>query len=323
MLAVLLAVSLHTQSWATETGLGLYVSGTGTDNSSCGNIGSASNRATACRSLQYAHDLSGDGGIIRCLDSAAFTSITITKAITIDCTGYNSVIFPLAGFTDKSIVVDIASGNAVVILRGLDLYGFLNTSIGIWFKRGGRLNVENCKITGFANNGTGAGIYFTPSDGSKLNVTDTTISVNGNVSTGAGIIVKPSGFGSAQVALTRVNVAGNTFGIAADGTGSNGGINMTIADSTVAGSTQDGIIATTPSNGAPIRVLVKETRSVNNAIGIRSLGQDVTVRVSGSTIIGNGTGLASGSGGALLSFGNNNVEANGANGAFSGSLPQK
>jgi hypothetical protein len=44
------------------------------------------------------------------------------------------------------------------------------------------------------------------------------------------------------------------------------------------------------------------------------------VRVDGSTIVGNSTGLSFGSGGALLSFGNNNVVANGANGAFSGSV---
>ena len=93
---------------------------------------------------------------------------------------------------------------------------------------------------------------------------------------------------------------------------------MTIADSMVAGNSQDGIIATTPSGGAPIGVYVKNSKSVNNAIGIRSLGPDVTVRVDGSGIIGNGTGLVSGSGGALLTAGNNMVRANGTDGAFSG-----
>jgi hypothetical protein len=64
--------------------------------------------------------------------------------------------------------------------------------------------------------------------------------------------------------------------------------------------------------------MVKNTKSVNNSIGIRSIGPNVTVRVDGSSVIGNGTGLSFSSGGALLTFGNNEVQANGTNGAFSG-----
>jgi hypothetical protein len=122
------------------------------------------------------------------------------------------------------------------------------------------------------------------------------------------------------VALNRVTVAKNVFGIAVDGTGSTGGITMTISDSEVAGNSQDGIIAVTPGSGAPIGVMVTNTKSVNNNIGIRSLGPNVTVRVDNSKITGNVTGLSfGGGGGALLTYGNNNVDANGTNGAFSGS----
>jgi hypothetical protein len=130
--------------------------------------------------------------------------------------------------------------------------------------------------------------------------------------------VNPQSGGTAQVALERVTVNGNAFGIAADGTGSTGGINMTIADSMIANNSQDGIIATTPSGGAPIGVYVKNSKSVNNTFGIRSLGPNVTVRVDGSAIIGNSTGLSFSGGGALLTFGNNAVRTNGTDGAFSG-----
>ena len=75
---------------------------------------------------------------------------------------------------------------------------------------------------------------------------------------------------------------------------------MTIADSMIGGNAQDGIIATTPGGGALIGVYVKNTKSVNNAIGIRSIGPNVTVRVDGSSVIGNGTGLSV-SGGARCS----------------------
>ena len=93
---------------------------------------------------------------------------------------------------------------------------------------------------------------------------------------------------------------------------------MTITDSVAASNKQDGIIAVTTAGGAPIGVMVKNTKSANNAIGIRSIGPNVTVRVDNSAVIGNGTGLSFSGGGALLSFGNNNVAANGTNGAFSG-----
>jgi hypothetical protein len=148
-------------------------------------------------------------------------------------------------------------------------------------------------------------------------VTDTVISNMGS-GTGGGIVINPQSGGSAQVALERVTVNSNAFGIAADGTGGTTGINMTIADSMINGNVQDGIIATAPSGGAPIGVMVKNTKSVNNAFGIRSLGTNVTVRASNSTVTGNGTGLSFGSGGALLTFGNNEVRANGTDGAFSG-----
>jgi hypothetical protein len=145
------------------------------------------------------------------------------------------------------------------------------------------------------------------------------ITNEGNV-TGGGIVVKPRPGGSAQVALKRVTVNGNAFGIVADGTGSTGGINMTIADSMVANNAKDGIIATTPSGGASIGVYVKNTQSVNNAFGIRSLGTNVAVRVDGSSIIGNTTGLSFSAGGALLTAGNNMVRANGSDGSFSGQV---
>jgi hypothetical protein len=82
----------------------------------------------------------------------------------------------------------------------------------------------------------------------------------------------------------------------------------------------DGIIATTPSGGAPIGVMVTNSKSVNNNFGIRSLGPGVTVRVGDSTITGNGTGLAFSGGGSLLTYGTNKVQANGADAAFSGPI---
>jgi hypothetical protein len=266
--------------------------------------GTLCTRAAPCSSVNAAVAATAAGGEINCLDSGppGFFGGNINKSITIDCAGTAA---SFSGFT-------VNGAGIVVRIRNLSI-------IGIDFSDGAALFVENCVIQNFATVNTAAGIKFRPSAaGAKLVVSDTVLSNNGSGSTGGGIVVTPGG--SAQVALNRVTVANNIFGIAADGTDSTGGINMTISDSEVAGNSQDGIIAVTPGDGAPIGVMVKNTRSVNNAIGIRSIGAGVTVRVSNSTVIGNSTGLSFGSAGALLSFGNNDVQANGANGAFSGSV---
>jgi hypothetical protein len=121
--------------------------------------------------------------------------------------------------------------------------------------------------------------------------------------------------------LDRVNVSANTFGVAADGSESTGGINMTVKDSVMASNINDGVIATTSAGGAPIGVMVSNSAVTNNGFGIRSLGLNVTVRVENTKVIGNGTGLSFSGSGLLLTAGNNMVQANGSNGAFSGPVP--
>jgi hypothetical protein len=136
---------------------------------------------------------------------------------------------PSGGF---DIIVQ-AGASDVVTLEGLQL-----NCGGIAFDSGGQLQVVRCVTTN--NNLSGsAGIKFRPNGASKLSVTDTVISNMGS-GTGGGIVINPQSGGSARVNLERVTVNGNAFGVAADGTGSTGGINMTIADSMIGGNANDG-----------------------------------------------------------------------------------
>jgi hypothetical protein len=218
-----------------------------------------------------------------------------------------------------SISIIVNGPGVVVKLRNVSFQGLNGNVIGIDFRNGAALFVEDCVIQNYTIGSAGnGGIRFRPSSAAQLVVTNSKITHNGGGSTGGGIVISPQAGGSAQVALNRVSLDGNVFGVAADGTGSTGGINMTIADSMISGNSQDGIIATTPAGGAPIGVMVTNTKSVNNAFGIRSIGPGVTVRVGDSTITGNGTGLSFSGGGALLTYGTNKVQANGSVGAFSG-----
>jgi hypothetical protein len=272
--------------------------------------GTACTQAAPCGNLGSALDATVTGGEIHCLDSGSLGGVTITKSITIDC----------AGVAMTTNTIEIAAPSGVVTIRNLTVSGVFGDVIGINFLDGAALVVDNCVVENYIGPAF-AGIRFRPSaGGSKLVVINTLVKNNGNGSTGGGIVVNPQSGGSAQIVLDRVNVDKNIFGIVVDGTGSTGGINMTVTDSVSSGNLNDGLIATTPAGGAPIGVYVKNTRLANSGFGIRSIGTNVTVRVDGSSVIGNSTGLSVSGGGALLSAGNNMVQANGSNGSFSGQV---
>ena len=274
---------------------------------SAGGSGFSCTRTAPCNDAGVAVLETSANGTVVCLDSSDFNGATIDKSITIDCSGAPATM----GLT-------IEGSGIVVTVRGVrvDVGHIIN------FIAGASLTMENCLFTN--NPGSGVtGLLFDPvSAGAQLVVTDSLFTNLGS-GTGGAIVIRPQPGGTAQVVLSRVTVSKNAFGIAADGSNSTGGINLTITDSVISSNGQDGIVATTSSGHAPIGVYVKNSKSANNAFGIRSLGPNVTVRVSNSSVIGNATGLAFGSGGALLSFGNNDVQANGTNGAFSGSVPQQ
>jgi parallel beta helix pectate lyase-like protein len=272
--------------------------------------GTACTRAAPCADFNTAYTATSPGGVISVLDSGDFGSLTIQKSITIRAEGVDggTVLVAGGGFWIQVIV----TASDVVSLEGLHFAG-----AGIYLLSGGSLYIRNCVIR---NNiaSTGFGILAKPSALAKVVISDTAVVNNGSSGTGAGIWIIPFTGGSAQVTLNRVSAEGNQFGIAVDGSTSTAGINVTITDSVVASNAQDGIVAVTTGGGAPIGVTVKNSKSTNNNIGIRSIGPNVTVRVDNSAVIGNGTGLSFSGGGALLSTGNNLVQANGTNGAFSG-----
>ena len=288
-----------------------WVSGQGSDGNPC-------TRALPCATLTAAFAATNAGGEIAIIDTGNFTNPTIlniTKSISIVSEGAT------ASLGGSSVGLTINAGPSdLIFLRGLTIDGANTASfVGINFNTGGTLHIENCIIKNVALSAS-SGIHFLPNSASKLTVQDTTVAFIQGGTTGAGILVGPSSGGSAQVVLNRVNVDSGVFGVAVDSSGSTGGINMTVSDSVISGNSQDGIIAVTSGGGAPIGLYVKNTKSVNNNIGIRSIGPNVNVRVDGSSVIGNGTGLSFSGGGALLTFGNNAVRANGSDGAFSGTV---
>ena len=280
------------------------------------NGGDCSNPATPCRYFQTAYPQTTAGGRMVCLDAVDLGSIVIEQSLTMDCE---------RGMMQARITVGPTD---TVTIRGAHLEG--NTLVvGVSVSGGGGTIVLDGVKVGVSHSNYGIfGVFFAPDQAARLIISDSTFTGAGDPSPtanppGGGIVVHPEGSGSARVSLERVNVGGNVFGIAFDGSTSTGGINATIADSITSGNTQDGIVVTTSAGHAPIGVMVTNSKSANNGYGIRSIGPNVTVRVKNSEVVGNNVGLAAQSGGTLLSYGNNGVDANGSNGTFTGTIASK
>ena len=276
-----------------------FLSGTPGNSTTC-------TRSAPCNDMGLAIAATADNGTIACLDSGRYGGAPVTKSLTIDCTG-----------TSSSLDISVNTPGLRVTVRGVRFdFGFK-----IQFQDGASLVVENCLFAG--GQSAVSGISFQPqSANAQLVVTNSVFDNLGlaNIPTGSGILVRPQAGGSAVVSLDNVTVANNVFGIVADGSSSTAGIAMVVANSDVHRNVQDGIVATTPSGGAPIGLTVKNTRSLSNTNGIRATGSGVTVRADNTTVMHNATGLVVTNGAALLSVGNNLVVANGVNGAFSGSV---
>src|SRR5258706_9228053 len=87
------------QAQATRT----WVSGVGDDGNAC-------SRTAPCHTFAVALTKTADGGEINCLDPVGGGPVTITKSVTIDCTGtYGSI---LAG-NGNAIVVNVPIGGLV------------------------------------------------------------------------------------------------------------------------------------------------------------------------------------------------------------------
>src|SRR5258707_4758843 len=120
-----------------------WVSGVGDDANPC-------SRTAPCKTFAGAISKTAAGGEISVLDPGGFGAVTITKAITIDGGG-GQVASVLVSGTNGIVVA--AGANDVVIIRNIRINGISSGLNGIRFISGKDLNVENCFIFGFTQNG--------------------------------------------------------------------------------------------------------------------------------------------------------------------------
>jgi hypothetical protein len=168
-----------------------WVSGVGDDVNPC-------SRTAPCKTFPGAISKTAAGGEINAIDSAGFGAVTITKSMTIDGAG---VLAGILNAGSPGIIVN-AGVNDSVIIRNLDINGFLTGTRGISILQAKSVVIENVKIYGQGGTApSGSGIYITPSQNVNVMIRNVTVTNN----TGHGLYCAATG-GS-----TKLNIIDSRF----------------------------------------------------------------------------------------------------------------
>ena len=271
LLAVcLLALPAHAQASRT------WVSGVGDDANPC-------SRTAPCKTFAGAISKTAASGEIDCLDPGGFGAVTITKSVTIDCSGtFGSVL--VSG--TNGIVISNGATPINVALRGIAIDGLGNGLNGIQVLSPGTVLIENVRVFGFAT----TGIDIEPVSGNlKVAVKDSTVQFNTN----GGILAKPASGATVNASLTRVNMHYNLYGLRAED-----GARVTVFQSAATDNAHNGFVAV--SAATPVDLNVIDSVSANEgAAGVATSGAAVTIRIANTALIDNSTGIDTTQGGAV------------------------
>ncbi len=235
--------------------------------------------------------LNPDGEAI-VLDSGGYGKVTITQGVTIEApAGVTAFIHPSSGDA-----ITVLAPGATVMLRGLVLN--VGTNSGIHAIAVATLNVENCSITGFPEDG------IRMSSAGRLNLKGTDITGCGN-----GVELQ-NGIGVIQASIDHCHLDGNFRGFIAE---SDSGTTTTATYST-ANNNSDGWTCGNSPAGKDVLNLEFCTGSENGQAGLFSNSGNAltTVRYSNCVFANNGQyGVSRLSSGTVESRGNNTITGNG------------
>jgi hypothetical protein len=286
----LFALSAPAHAQATRT----WVSGVGDDLNPC-------SRTAPCKTFAGAISKTFINGEIDCLDPGGYGAVTITKSITIDCTGtFGSILASGTTGVTISIAVNANDPFRTVRLRGLNINGSgasgtIGTRTGV---RGVRIldaavvEIEDTVISDFVTNGIAD---TRTSTGGKLLIR------NSVVRDVTGAAISPAGANPNNVSIENVHAINSGFGLAV-GTGNR----VSIKRSVFSGNTTAGVEA---DPGAQIGM--DNSMVSGNGTGLNNTG---TMSFANSSIYFNTTGIS----GTTTSFGNNRIQFNGAPGTAPG-----
>ena len=297
-----------------------WVSGVGDDVNPC-------SRTAPCKTFAGAISKTAAGGEINCLDPGGFGALTITKSITIDCTGTMGSTLNSGGINGFVINDALtATPNTVdVIIRGISIdgAGTIPGLNGIRFLSGRSLVLKDVLIQ---NQNGGNGIAIQPVGAVEVYADNLVVTDSGN-----GIHVQPGAAGSARIVLSNVRIDNNSGrGLNVDTTGATGAgsISITADRASFSGNGGNGVHILTPAGTIQAAVMLTNSIVANNAgTGLFANGGTALMRVAFTTITGNAVGVNgnAGNGSQIASYGNNRNIGNptvGAanNGSFTGAV---
>lgn len=294
-----------------------WISGVGDDANPC-------SRTAPCKTFAGAISKTAAGGEINCLDPGGFGALTITKSISLICDNTQSGV--LVAATNAFIV---NSTTAVVTISGFDFEGLGQTGVagvnGIYILDAAAVHIRNSRIRGFRN---GYGINFQPQNSdSQLFVDNVTISESGGSATptaSGGINISPAAGRIGNATITNSQIVNNTnVGIRIDTSGIVGSAISATIDHVTLSNNGVGILAKAPNGTGTAKVmLTNSVVALNTGQGLIVNGTPASAnaRVGGTTITGNGTGLLVLGTAQALSYGDNRLDGNTTDGAFSGTI---
>lgn len=280
---VALAASASAHAAANRT----FVSGKGVDSGTCA-------LTAPCRSFAYAILQTAAGGEIDVLDTAGYGPVTITQAVSILNEGSVASIQAASG----NAVTVSASSTDKVFLKGLTIEGLGTGANGIVLNSGRSLDIANCVIRHFAQDG----VHLAPTTAVAVSVTDSTISDNNTNGFNAS-----AANGSVYATIWNTVFRNNSYNaaVAADGA------KLDIAHSSFWSNSHG--VTTGGSSVAQLRDVVIS----GNGDGIL-LYDSSSVRVAHSVIAHNSIGIYINHG-TVYTYGDNNINDNYTDvGAYSG-----
>jgi hypothetical protein len=283
--ALVVGFSTMAHAQATRT----WVSGVGDDANPC-------SRTAPCKTFAGAISKTANCGEISVLDPGGYGAVTITKSITIDGTGTLAGI--LASLTTGVIVN--ATSTDVITLRSISINGACNGIRGMNILQAKAVNVEDCVIYRFANEG----ILVNETNDMALNVRNSVIRDN----VGDGINTTTTST-AVKVTLDNVGSTGNGNGIHA-----RNGTRASARRCNFSNNATNGIFADATSGFATVRAWDCQV-SLNGANGVRAgnVGGGVSGVEIGQNQINHNTsnGVLVGTGGVVETFVNNSIRGNG------------
>jgi hypothetical protein len=318
ILAAFFASGMIFSAPATAQATRTWVSGVGDDANPC-------SRTAPCKTFPGAISKTAAGGEINCLDPGGFGAVTITKSIAIICDNIAQGGILVAA--TNAVIINVPAGTYVT-LSGLYIDGLGSTGVagvnGVYVLQGGNVTLRNLTISGFRN---GYGVNFVNTATGKLIMHNVSIiegGVAGNTLTG-GVLVQPAAGITTDVTIFDSRLMNNeNVGLRLDTIGIVGSvINATVDGSTFAGNA-NGILVKAPPSTGTVKLMIDNTAVTNSAsVGLIVNGSGSTVRVGNSVISNNLTGIMALQSGVISSYGNNQLDGNGTDGAFSGVIPNK